>query len=93
MKTPKPKTFKLMEAYDYTLDRVFARIILLIENEECTFIEEEYYDDEAKKIIDPEYYNPLRSMKWPDYEAALQCLHDAVVYFKIAWSDAEVDIR
>lgn len=96
------KQFVLLDAYDYAMGRVIARLVahIIDEGETMCFEVERYYKGKADHTdfdyLDPEYYNPIEFKVYRDYTLAFHGLENLVGEYR-AEADvmiiSEVEIR
>ena len=89
----KTKRFIIAEAYEWNLDRVIALIAIEVEDEDCYFLVESYFDGGHMKIIEPEYYNPFKTTVCADSRSAFEYLKREIKSFGNYWEPDEVEIR
>lgn len=89
----KTKRFIIAEACETCLDRVIALIAIEVEDEDCYFLVESYFDGDQMKIIDPEYYNPFKTTVCADSRSAHEHLKREIKRFGNYWEPGEVEIR
>lgn len=95
------KQFVLMDAYDYAVDRIVARLVahIIDEGETMCFEVERYYKLEegryAPRIeyLDPEYYNPIEFKVYRDYACAFHGLENMIGEYRNETNISEVEIR